>query len=127
MLIGALLLLLGVVSAGLAVAAGGGAAPSVETHADSGDADDDDPDTDGQGQSEANDTADSDDAPLAGQQASRASEAALRVTGGGTVVHVESDDGGTGYEVEVRTSDGSVSEVELDGSLARGTAEPDDD
>jgi uncharacterized membrane protein YkoI len=44
----------------------------------------------------------------------RASDAALRATGGGTVTEVEiADDGDEGYEVEVRREDGSEVEVHL--------------
>jgi uncharacterized membrane protein YkoI len=50
-------------------------------------------------------------------EASKASAAALRATGGGKVQSYERDgeDGAT-YEVEVRKPDGSVVDVRLDGS-----------
>ena len=58
------------------------------------------------------------DESLTGQVAERASAAALRATGGGTVLEVErGDDPGAAYEVEIRGADGKVSEVLLDGKL----------
>lgn len=39
------------------------------------------------------------------------------LTGGVTVLAVETDDGNAGYEVEIRRSDGSEVEVELDTSF----------
>ena len=52
---------------------------------------------------------------LTGTAADRAGAAALRVTGGGTVLGVERDnEGAATYEVEVRTTDGSTVEVQLD-------------
>jgi uncharacterized membrane protein YkoI len=54
---------------------------------------------------------------VTGPDADRAAQAALDVTGGGTVLEVERDDGGAAWEVEVRTPDGSVVEVRLDESL----------
>jgi hypothetical protein len=55
------------------------------------------------------------DESLTGQVAERASAAALRATDGGRVLEVEAgDDPGAAYEVEIRGSDGKVSEVLLD-------------
>ncbi|MGH3136480.1 MAG: hypothetical protein ACRDPV_08315 [Gaiellaceae bacterium] len=54
------------------------------------------------------------DQSLTGASADKAAEAALAVSGGGTVVNVESDDDAAGYEVEIRKADGSDVEVELD-------------
>jgi uncharacterized membrane protein YkoI len=59
---------------------------------------------------------DSDEA-LTGVVAERAGAAALDATGGGTVLEVERGDDGAAYEVEIRKSDGSVAEVQLDGDL----------
>ncbi len=63
---------------------------------------------------------------LTGSSADKAAEAALATTVAGTVLAVESDDGGAGYEVEIRKSDGSEVEVELDKSFSV-TQCPDDD
>lgn len=57
-----------------------------------------------------------DAAPPDGAARTQAERAALAHTGGGTVLEVEVDDGGPGYEVEVRRPDGSVVEVHLDES-----------
>jgi uncharacterized membrane protein YkoI len=99
-------------SAGIAVAAGGGGATTTPASvSDEGEADDTEaaePNDDGkEGQDEG-------DAAVTGVSADKAAEAALATTGGGTVVAIESDDGGAGYEVEIRKSDGSETEVELD-------------
>jgi hypothetical protein len=58
-------------------------------------------------------------AKLTGAEASKASAAALRATGGGKVQAYERDgeDGAT-YEVEVRKPDGSVVDVRLDASYS---------
>lgn len=56
---------------------------------------------------------------LSGPDARRASAAALRSTGGGTVKEVErGDDGNSVYEVEVRRPDGTIAEVQLDAAFA---------
>jgi uncharacterized membrane protein YkoI len=69
---------------------------------------------------------DSDEA-LTGAVASRASAAALGATGGGTVLEVERGDDGAAYEVEIRKSDGTVAEVQLDrGFDVTGVAAGDD-
>ena len=50
-------------------------------------------------------------------EASKASAAALRATGGGKVqAHERDDEDGATYEVEVRKPDGSVVDVRLDAS-----------
>lgn len=55
---------------------------------------------------------------LSGPAAERASAAALRATGGGSVTEVERDpEGGRLYEVEVKKADGSTVDVELDSSF----------
>jgi uncharacterized membrane protein YkoI len=54
------------------------------------------------------------DETLAGAVAERAGAAALRATGGGTVLEVERGDDGAAYEVEIRKRDGTVAEVQLD-------------
>lgn len=57
------------------------------------------------------------EAQLAGPEADRAEQAALRATGGGTVEGVERDsEKGATYEVEVRKPDGTTVDVRLDGS-----------
>ncbi|MGH2689149.1 MAG: PepSY domain-containing protein [Actinomycetota bacterium] len=53
-----------------------------------------------------------DDQPLTGSTLEKATDAALKHTGGGTVTETEMDDGG--YEVEIRRDDGSQVEVNLD-------------
>jgi uncharacterized membrane protein YkoI len=69
---------------------------------------------------------DSDEA-LTGAVARRASAAALGATGGGTVLEVERGDDGAAYEVEIRKSDGTVAEVQLDrGFDVTGVAAGDD-
>ena len=56
---------------------------------------------------------------LTGSAAGKASAAALKATGGGTVLEVErADSGGAAYEVEVRRSDGGVVEVQLSEAFA---------
>jgi uncharacterized membrane protein YkoI len=58
-------------------------------------------------------------ANLTQDEAAKASAAALRATGGGTVQASERDDeDGATYEVEVRKPDGSVVDVRLDASYA---------
>ena len=58
-----------------------------------------------------------DDPPLSGATLDQATTAALRYTGGGTVIDTETGDDGAVYEVAVRLDDGSVVEVELDASF----------
>ena len=82
-LIVALVLALGAVSAGIAIAAGIG----------------------------------DDDKPLTGSALDKASAAALKHTGGGTVVETEVGDDGAAYGVEIRRADGSQVEVSLDANF----------
>ena len=102
-----------VLSAGIAVAAGDDDETTTPANVSGGGAGD---------ENETAETEDADgqegDASLTGASADKAAEAALAKTGGGTVLAVESDDDGAGYEVEIRKSDGSEAEVELDGSFA---------
>lgn len=68
-------------------------------------------------ENEAAEGKDSDES-LTGSPARQAADAALRATGGGTVLEVEQgDDPGAAYEVEVRKADSSVAEVLLDGDF----------
>jgi uncharacterized membrane protein YkoI len=68
-------------------------------------------------ENEAGEGKDSDEA-LTGSRAREAADAALRATGGGTLLEVEQgDDPGAAYEVEVRKTDGGIAEVMLDGNL----------
>lgn len=55
-----------------------------------------------------------DEQSLQGSDLDRATAAALKHTGEGSVVESEVGDGGDAYEVEVRLDDGSVVEVHLD-------------
>jgi uncharacterized membrane protein YkoI len=64
--------------------------------------------------------------PVTDSDRQRAADAALAETGGGTVTEVERDD--DGYEVEVRTSDGRLVDIDLDrGFAVIGTDAEDDD
>lgn len=63
---------------------------------------------------------------LTGPEADRAANAALEITGGGTVLAVERDDSGAAWEVEVRRDDGSEVEVRLDASYGHVTSGADD-
>jgi hypothetical protein len=68
-------------------------------------------------ENEAGEGKDSDES-LTGSPARQAADAALRATGGGTVLEVErGDDPNAAYEVEVRRTDGSIAEVMLDGNF----------
>lgn len=75
---------------------------------------------------DGSDGKDESDESLTGEAATKASDAALAATGGGTVLAVESDDGNAGYEVEIRKTDGSETEVELDKSFKVVQREVDD-
>ena len=107
-------IVLGIValSAGIAVAAGGGGdrtGPAVVS--------DNDPAGDnkaGEAKDDDGDSGEDTDQSLTGASADRAAEAALAAAGGGAVLNVESDDDGAGYEVEIRKADGTEVEVELD-------------
>lgn len=92
-LIVALVLALGALSAGIAIAAGVG----------------------------------DDDKPLTGSALDKASAAALKHTGGGTVVETEVGDDGAAYGVEIRRADGSQVEVSLDANFNVIGGEADDD
>lgn len=72
-------------------------------------------DTDARDENEGTDTPDADDRVLSSSEQSSAEKAAQDAVGGGTVVDVEAgDDPGTAYEVEVRTSDNTLWNVDLD-------------
>lgn len=68
-----------------------------------------------------------DEQPLGGQTLERATAAALRHTGGGTVTETETGDDGAAYEVEVRLADGRQVEVRLDERFTALGEETDDD
>ena len=68
-----------------------------------------------------------DEQPLTGTTLDRATAAALRHTGGGTVTETETGDDGAAYEVEVRLADGRQVEVRLDERFAVLGQEADDD
>jgi Peptidase propeptide and YPEB domain len=70
---------------------------------------------------------DDDDKPLTGATLERATAAALRHTGGGTVTETELGDDGAAYGVEVRRPDGTQVEVGLDASFHVIGQERDDD
>jgi uncharacterized membrane protein YkoI len=86
--------------------------------ADGDDADADDAD-------DADDRDDRDDAPVPDADRQRAADAALAETGGGTVVDVEHDDAGEGYEVEVLLDDGRDVDVHLDARFRVTGTDPD--
>jgi len=68
-----------------------------------------------------------DDKPLTGSSLDRASDAALKHTGGGKVIETEVGDDGAAYGVEVRLDDGSVVEVNLNSDYSVIGQEADDD
>jgi uncharacterized membrane protein YkoI len=68
-----------------------------------------------------------DDKPLTGSNLERATAAALRHTGGGTVIETEVGDDGAAYGVEIRRDDGTVVEVNLDAGFHVINAAADDD
>jgi uncharacterized membrane protein YkoI len=68
-----------------------------------------------------------DEQPLTGATYDRATAAALRHTGGGTVTETETGDDGAAYEVEVRLSNGRQVEVQLDENFRVLGREADDD
>jgi uncharacterized membrane protein YkoI len=72
-------------------------------------------------------TAGGDDETLTGSTLERASAAALRHTGGGSVTEAEVGDDGAAYEVEVRLSDGRRVELELGADFTVLGREADDD
>jgi hypothetical protein len=61
---------------------------------------------------------DSPDVPISGTALDQASTAALKATGGGTVVDSEVEGEENGYEVEVNLADGRQMEVQLDQNFA---------
>ena len=58
--------------------------------------------------------------PITGDALTKASQAALAFTGGGTVTGTEVGDEESLYEVEVTKADGSQVDVQLDENFARG-------
>jgi hypothetical protein len=68
-----------------------------------------------------------DESPLTGTTLEKAERAALEHTGGGRVTETEVGDGGSAYEVEVRTDDGTEVEVNLDEDFKVIGSESDDD
>jgi uncharacterized membrane protein YkoI len=68
-----------------------------------------------------------DDKPLTGSALDRATAAALRHTGGGTVIETEVGDDGAAFGVEIQLDDGSVVEVSLDSDFQVIGQEGDDD
>ena len=75
---------------------------------------------------EPNEAADS-DTPLTGSDLDRAVAAALEHTGGGEVTETETGDDGAAFGVEIRLSDGSQVEVNLDSEFNVIGSEADDD
>jgi hypothetical protein len=67
------------------------------------------------------------DKPLTGSNLEKATAAALRHTGGGTLIETEVGDDGAAYGVEIRLEDGSVVEVSLDQDFQVIGDEADDD
>ena len=72
----------------------------------------------GAGVAVASGAADDADTPITGSALTKASEAALASTGGGTVTDTEVGDEDSYYEVEVTLPDGSQVDVQLDESFA---------
>jgi hypothetical protein len=68
-----------------------------------------------------------DDRPLTGSDLERATTAALRHAGSGTVIETEVGDDGAAYGVEIRRDDGTVIEVNLDADFDVIGSEADDD
>ncbi|MDN4163405.1 PepSY domain-containing protein [Nocardioides abyssi] len=82
------------------------------------DDDRDDRDDDSDDVRDDRDDRDADDRVLSAEERTAAGDAALEAVGGGTVLDVEaSDDRGEAYEVEVRATDGTEWDVELDADL----------
>jgi hypothetical protein len=67
------------------------------------------------------------DEPLRGSELEQASAAALKHTGGGTVVDSEVGDDGAAYGIEIRRADGSQVEISLDSDFNVIGQERDDD
>lgn len=100
-------------SAAIGLAVGGfGVASAATSGADTDD-----------GPNEANDS----DTPLTGSDLERASAVALEHTGGGEVTETEVGDDGAAFGIEVRFSDGSQVEVNLDADFNVIGSAPDDD
>lgn len=78
-------------------------------------------DDDGPGEAADSDT------PLSGSDLDQAVSAALEHTGGGEVLETEVGDDGAAFGVEIRLSDGSQVEVNLDESFTVIGSEADDD
>jgi hypothetical protein len=68
-----------------------------------------------------------DEEALTGRAYDRATAAALEHVGEGTVTETEAGEGSAAYEVEIRRSDGSQVEVELDRNFEVVGTENDDD
>jgi hypothetical protein len=68
-----------------------------------------------------------DDQPLRGTTYDRATSAALDHVGEGTVTETEVGDDGAAYGVEVRLSDGSQVEVQIDENFTATGVEQDDE
>jgi uncharacterized membrane protein YkoI len=66
------------------------------------------------------------DRPIAGSALERASQAALKATGGGRVTETEQGDEESSYEVEVTKADGSQVDVQLDRDFRVVGSEDDD-
>ncbi len=67
------------------------------------------------------------DLPLGGTALEQATDSALVHTGGGTVIETEIGDDGAAYGVEIRLTDGSVVEVNLDAGFHVISQEIDED
>jgi uncharacterized membrane protein YkoI len=148
-LLATLILALGVISGGIAIAAGGGAGPqagttTVETgedesgKAENGEGAKAENGNGGQAEDESGEQSESDESGetsessdseerLTDPAAKKAADAAVAATGGGTVTSVERDDGDAGYEVEIRKADGSEAQVQLDTSFKVRQTTGDDD
>jgi uncharacterized membrane protein YkoI len=87
--------------------------------------DDADDDSNDGADADSDNGADSDDLPVGDAERQQAVDAALAEVGAGDVTDVEHDDGG--YDVEVRLSDGTEIDVELDREFTVTRAEHDDD
>jgi hypothetical protein len=68
-----------------------------------------------------------DDKPLTGSDLEQATAAALEHTGGGAITESEIGDDGAAFSVEVRLSDGSQVEVQLDANFDVIGSTADDD
>ncbi len=85
------------------------------------------PQTGGGSEAGVEGTGDGHETQLVGSALDRATAAALAHTGGGEVIETETGDEGAAYGVEIRKSDGSVVEVQLDASFQVTGVEADDD